>query len=478
MFSKKITRTGFSGHNSYRYFNVISENLWTPDESFFSTLCAVLHNRIDGEKLILNINRKSINPNIYSDHSVSEIFRVLFDGRLDDSNTLIVRHLVSPSQAFNDGVVRYLDDHAKEGLEEYVELQDLKAFCANAGASVRFYVNHDKHTAAVIISGDFIKYHHLVQGLIPRYLPWYFQSKPLTEIERTLFASLAAKTSGVYETLIQEMFDAIDLRSIRVEELVGGFEERATEREIAALNSRIQQIRNSMCQLMDSYHSQHDSLIRLNRELIGVRSVDTSNNDLLQVFRSMKCLYPACSTDQALDFYVDSYLDNFDPDGYLTLRTNPRSYIHDIGLDNVFEDEENRQLLLDAIFSHEPQLRVRMVARFTIIPHSRVRVHSGFPYFDEFKDRLPNPHIYHYACLGAYEPVLNELIDDNDMVGVLQECIAATKSFNIMEEPTGRRFLEDLFTSEQAVLELPDKTCLTPVQALEYLKNQEGENHA
>ena len=96
---------------------------------------------------------------------------------------------------------------------------------------------------------------------------------------------------------------------------------------------------------------------------------------------------------------------------------------------------------------------------------------------DEY-DRIPNPHISHYECLGNYSRRINEHLSKSDYIGVLENAIASAMSVNVTDSPVLRSFVIDIFSGVGgSCFELEDGRKMNIQEVREYVKKEMEEEN-
>lgn len=430
------------------------------DISFVSTLRALLLNRVGAEEsTYIRLTELSRYDTVTIDvnHSV-QIYHdpgilILYSSSNDDN---LASKFVESSITL-DGVVRMND------IEKFI--------LDNSGAHSQV-VRFDQKKLSVILTDRMnYKLWHLIQSMIPRFLPWFFDGKPITDDEKDLLVSLTMKRSSCYKDRIRQIADRLDLRKIEILSLVGRYEADYANERKSRLNAEIERTRNRMVQLMDEYSSRLSSLNALNEQLCGLDAISSEigeNSELVDYLSSNKSVRIRSVRAGWITFTVATYLENFDPEAFSVLAQNRNSHIMTAGGRGCFTDSHTRKKLLRAIFSDDPIIKVRMAAAYRIKYGESVQAMDEL-YLPDGEDYIPNPHVTYYSCLGNHATPIYQCLEKGDMVGAMEQCVSSAKSLNLVEPPTTTRFLRDLFTTTKKCCRLPDGSFVSPAMAVKYL---------
>ena len=197
---------------------------------------------------------------------------------------------------------------------------------------------------------------------------------------------------------------------------------------------------------------------------------------LVDFFKNQKCLNLTDARDDCISFSVSKYIDIFDPEVYSSHIRNTSSFLY---MPNVHAEEiwnEERRLFLDSIFGPKPVYKVRVFAAYTLyLSTAQVRGTADIVP----ADRIGNPHVKHFHCLGGYEPTIREKLRNNDITGAIATCMASAGSLNIADSPVMKAFLAEMSNKQSECIErISDHKLFTPIEALKALKeNDNGTEH-
>ena len=477
MFNKKIRETPLVRGIANEFFKIYGDS-FNDDRSFLATLRALLHRRSNGADVNLSI--RSFNSFGYRGHTFTNPAGVFT--RISPvpygANVLSIRYLMGSTD--DNAAILSLYDNTESGFTKtfpnYHEAKDLQVFVQKRGKlNARFYINeHDKETL-IVCEGLTLCSLHLLQSLTPRLFPWFFSEIPLDEVESSLLDALTFRNATEYERILSLLADRIDFREHMIKNVIGDFDKIGRREELEKTKNERDNYRQELDNLTRRYQEYLTAIDNLNIRLIGQEmalEAASDGSELIDYFICNRSLTPVRVRGRQLEFTVKTFFEFFDPEQYRTYIRNKNSFLY-TGYDYLreFNDLEVRRKMLDAIFADEPILRVKMCANYIIDLRGQGSAHDFYTYGDDFIDYIPNPHIHHFACLGSYHPHINRMIQEGNLIGAIEQCMASAKSLNFSESHTVRYFLNDVFTSTHRIIRLPDGRDVTPVEALEYLNS-------
>jgi len=477
VFNKEIYDLTLTSDIANDIFPNICGESYNGDNTFLATLRALLAPRMKEEDFVnlrvkVRSDRESTVKGMDDASFVSEVAYGV------GNNTILICGLNGTEGAISASMQKIGNAFLKS-YTGFEELKDLRVFTQKQ-ADIRFYINEEIRATAIFVGAMNTRIWHFIQSLTSRLVPWYFAENPLNDEERALVTSLTQKYAPSYEQIIKTFADKYDFRSKKIQKLLGGFETAAKRQQLRNVENNLQDKENRI----DRNVSQYMDLIREREQLLVQKAGLTqminegcTESEIADYFVCNRHLNPLSINNTRLDFIVDCYLENFDPDMYERISENFRGYMYteyDVSC-STFAPNEARKKLLDAIFSDEPLLKVKMCAFYSIDLQGSVSSVQNYSYPTEYRDCIPNPHLQRHNCLGNHKRYIEECLRNGNNIGAIEQCVSSAKSINVGESATFPSFLKALFSSScKSVIELPDGTSCTPKEAYEWLLAQES----
>ena len=455
-------------------FPNIKGHCFKGETSFLATLRALLPQR--GVEAIC-VEYRNLG---YSENNINSLIdeEFIYDiTRYDIDNKICIDSISNSSTAGLTGIKRIEAGFLKH-CNGYEDLKDLGVFISKQGVPVKFFINRTSKRVHIITATMNIRLWHLIQSLVSRFLPWYFESNPLDEKEKALVRSLTEKTSDNYEALIEEFASKYDFRTQKIKSFMKDFSKKLYETRLfevkGVINNKEYEIAQNLARYSQLLKEIEDARIRL-CGLETLMDKDTGDNELVDYLISNKHINPISMTDGRLEIIADTVINNYDPDLYERMAKNNDSYLFRGYSPTApqFADKNIRKEFLDAIFSDEI-LRIKVCAYYKLYISGDVSTTQRYPYPAEYKDFLMNPHFEFHACIGNNRtPIINSL-KKGDYIGAISQCQSSAGNLNLAEgSQTVAPFLGNLFAKDcKKVILLPDGTSVTPTEAYEWLKNQ------
>ena len=423
MFSNIIASTAMTTQAANAYFaDRITGDAYSGDCSFLSTLRALLDKRIGDDNLYFTVVSFSAPESAIE---MQNDFCNYVHRRYDCPNWMTVVNLCGAASdkafdAIKDGFAQ------KEGWVRLVPITD---FFSRSFDVICFVHAASKQAIFFVKNLNMRKYHQLQVGALTA-LPWYFNPKTdgrPSEIEMELFASLQEKTGAECQDRINSCCISINDRS---EELYG-LETKLAKGEGDSM----------LCDYFISNRSL--KLEQISREVI-------------------------------VHFHVNTYMTYFDPNAAETYLSNEHSDFYRYRGDWTIPEVKK---LFNDIFIDQT-IRIRMVAGYKLDLRGGFWPVEKMEYGGDEYDRIPNPHVAHWGCLGDYNKRITERQSKSDYIGVLENAIASAMSVNVTDSPVVKSFMSDIFAGVGgSCFELDDGRKMNINEVREYVKKEmEAEN--
>ena len=487
MFANEISNLTLTSEISNDIFPNIYGDYYNDDVSFLAALRALLNPRITEEKsVILTIsesvnNYESLKPLKASDILCYTICKYL---SIEENSNYILLHTLDSNNSENNALTLELIRDSMENHSGFKRLEDLTVFMKKL-ANVDFHINEAKRAVIIVADRlDFKKY-HMLQSLIPRYFPWYFKDNPINDREKELLKSLTLNKSDEYIELIESFADNYDFRSLKITKLLSGFETKIERDRLENIKLEIKNIDSTITSVSARFAELAKRRNECTVTQLGLlEKIEQDNgSEIMDYFLCNKSLYLTSVTSTNITFAASGYLDNYDPEIYERIIKNEKSLFYRKSenrkkYSDTYTDEDIK-MFLDAVFDKQI-LKIKVCAAYTFdIENPKVTGKTYFEYPAELDNCLPNQHVHRLGCLGNNRMHINTLLANKDYITAIEQCVSSTRNINMSDTPVVEYFMSE-FLSENTgkFVELPDKSCCTPKEALEWLKNQDQEKGA
>ena len=454
--------SGLGAENELSY--VTAEGTQT-DESFVSTLRALLHDRI-GEHKLRFIQRSNMAKTAEEGLTPEE----------PESDTLTV---IFFRIAQRDDVRGALTDEF-EKIDElwggWKKIKKITAFYGGGGLPVYCYANEEKRSSVVCVlrRADRGVYHY-IQSCILAYLPWYFDVKAgITPLERRLLESLGKSTPDEYNACMEEYAELFNLREAGIRALVGDIEIRYEKAELERANNDLREVDRAVA----SYNEEIRQLFRrrrdLNVKILGLEARErdhTEESPLVGYFTRNKNAEVVDSDNDSITVAVRSRCTAFDTFAAERSIKNRRSFWY--GRSGDLSDDD-MELLARAIFLDQ-KLKINFCGVYRLYLSGGCDGVSGYKFGPKYAEYMPNPHIQQYSCIGDYYEDFVQAMTEGDLISAVDIAALSCASLNFEDHAVTTRFVEYL-QGESSVnrrcIVLPDGSVVEPPEAVRYLKGE------
>lgn len=472
MFDRIIYSTALTTPAAQGYFeNRIFGDGYCDDVSLVSTLRALFNSRIGDSTIHVRFMSLSFAKNDWMGSSAINYVK----RSCNEDNALTVASFEYYENEANDFGYSMVEDRFGS-LEGWVRLKQITDFF-HANFEVMCFVNEQKRSSVLFVKKLNLRKYHQLQVAALNVLPWYFNpgsgNKP-TELEMELLRSLQEKTADHYLSVIEKISKEFDFETLFITSKLAGFESIYEKQRLAELeglveryHSKIKSLQDEIKNVLRTINDQSDTIVGLRMK---IESHD-SDNSLTQFFlRNRNFRLDRISGASTLVYHINTYLSYFDSDAFSVFLQDRHSIFYQYAPDTYSHELVERffkALLVD------DEIKMRMCAAYTLDIRSGFNAIEAFNYGADGENRMPNPHIDHYGCLGGYEYRASELMEKNDYISVLEMSVASAANLKATDDAVVRHFIKDIFDGRGGkCFELPDGTLMNITEVMDYFKKE------
>lgn len=468
MFKEIITNTGLTDDSAGEFFSrKITAYSYGDDVTFSATLNALAYPRMGEENtLAFEYSTSHYKKDFLERHS-SPINRVL--NSLYDHDELMVHNICSDNNEDNTAWYKYIcENFIAEFGTNWKRVDSITALFRKSFDVACFINETNRITIVVVPELNIRKYHYLQCGIIGM-LPWFFpKDKGLTELETQLIYSLREKTPDKYLEIIEKIASQYNFEEDRIRNLLDGYEKKFEEIEIRKTESAISSMRAQLERYEECIQECIRNMRDANTKLSGLRygMQDIGSSEIMDFFLSNHNVRVMSVYDTRMTFIATGYCTYYDTD-LVKAALKERSYIYGIsGL-----SKEDTKLLLEKIFIDEV-LKLKFCAAFTLDIGTRLIKEQHYTFGERYAEYMPNTHINQYGCMGGYSATIEEMLNINDNIGVIEQCIASCKSLNFNDTTVMSAFIPELTgrRNGRRCIELPNGNMVSAQDAVKWLR--------
>jgi hypothetical protein len=496
MFGKMISQTPMTTPEAEGYFgHRIWGTILNGDNTFVSTLRALINPRIpEGDTLCFTYSRSSWDKSSLENISPRDAMSsITCDFAVNAENNIHLHNFCNMDGGESNRAWMDIFEQKFESVYEgWHRVEKVTAFYRNVFHSLCF-INPDIKSTIIFADlstmstpMDMRRMHYLQCGIFA-FLPWYFDpSQGVSALEKELVNSLREKTEEHYLQCLAKIAEAYDFRTARIKTLLSGFETRYER-------IRADQIRNNIDSVIRHLHDldqQYADYLKQKRDyeanLIGLEmkiSSGSEESEIMDYFLTNRLLLLKDVSNSRMEFVVRAPLDFVDEEIAERYIDNNGSYFYRYASNTgPFTRENLRMLFTELFMTNRLKMQFCAAYRFRLEGSVEALGHYG-DYGVDCADYTPNPHIDQYRCLGNYQRIINERLNEQDYIGALEQCIASCKSLNladsaVMEELIRRIVGRSDNNVNMKCIVLPDGKIVKPEKAIEWLLNEKQEKEA
>lgn len=461
MFGDFVTRSswGFDYVSKYtkeigfkiESYGAVRKNL---DESWSYTLKCLLFDKYLKNRFMLPIVHFKDFTDILGHKTHNQIFIITMPKETD----LTARH------------VNLLD-------EGYQRVDKVNAFFRKSFV-VSCYINENIQSSIVFVENLTLRKSHYIQCALPLMLPWFFEDT-LTDLELELLKSLSEDSMVHYLACIDEFVGRYDFREMMIKEMLKGCYSRYSEKAIERKQVELRDLSSHI----DSMHDQLETLYSRRKDcqmlLLGLKNQNSYNDtELVDYFLNNNSVELVSVDDDTIIFDCKSFIEYFDEDIAKNIINNKDSYIYKDFRGIGYNRDCVKGFMTNIFITRKWKLN--MFARYSIPFEGRIRTVAFLTtYVGAY---IPNTHIDQYNCLGDYERIINESIDNLDYITAIEQCIASCKSFDLGDPYVTEEFFrrinnEQWYYFDTPCVEIEDGTIITIKEAMERAQEEQEETN-
>lgn len=363
--------------------------------------------------------------------------------------------------------------------ERWVKEDKVSIFFQKKAKSVCF-INKKIKTSILLVQTDSDSVLRCTQVAIPVALPWLF-SKPLDEDEMELLDSINSNNLSKYKSSLSKIESKSGIREKIIEEALGGLEERLQEVELRRLKDQAAILNSENRRILLNISRNLEKIRELEIRIAGIEIVgskDDNASELRDYFTLNKSIIlESLSSNGDVRFFVADYATYFDEELAGKVIENNSSYLRNAegSLEQRGVLYKDFRSLMRMVFV-ERKIKLKIFAHFVVsIPNMTIDAITH-----QYEDSLlstthhPNTHLTHHACLGQHAAAIADSLNNRNLIGAIEQCVAATKNINFGDSVVVKRIILDLICSRNKVLEFPDGTLANFEDAIKMIKGKEG----
>ena len=446
MFNLAISETVMvSSAANHCYRDKICGDGYDDDRTFLSTMRALLGERIKDDIIFLSHKEFSLSSGAIDGTSVDGLNNYVKD-RVDDCNTLTVAYFGGRRDA-NDKLYAHIEKHFAE-VDGWVRIPGITDFFKRS-FDVLCFVCETRKSSVLFVRDINMKKYHQLQICTLTALPWYFNPKQgdrISDLERELLQSLQEQTPDHYLDVLQRISSKCDFRAKFIHDSLQGIETVYERQQIDVYKREIERLERTIAEMQDTIDTTYNLINEKSITLLGLQT-KLANNDgssvLVDYFMSNKNLCLDRSSGSDIVFHVNTVMAYFDPEIAERYLDNNSSFFYACS-PSEYEIPLVKRFFSD-IFLYD-KIRIRMCAAYKMNINGTTVARANYNFGSDAVDRLPNPHIQSYGCIGNYERRFNELAAKRDYVGILETATASAMSLNISDSVVMGAFVRQIFS--------------------------------
>jgi hypothetical protein len=460
----------------------VAENLFSricatnaPDSTFLSTLRALLHKRLpQNETVRLTCKAKNYTAQDISNASVAACMSSFVPelSQQPDAPGHNIYIIYATQIGVGEkmlGIVKANTGRGKRYMSNFTRRDDLQVFYARK-VNALFYTDETERNTVIFAEEMELKHFHVLQMMIPKYLPKLFAEIPLTEAEIKLLKCTGGKSADEYERLIEDFARELDIRSEIIRTKLAGFTTGFERTRSDELRNEINIHQNEYDLYLSKMREVSQKIDERKYTLAGLECAigkNSGDSELMEYFMCNKNLHIARVSGTRIEFVAHGYADIYDLEAFETYVENLDGFFY--GNISSSIEPEQMEMLYMAIFS-ECKYKLRICAAYTADMRTGLRAFQSYSFPHESRTYFPNPHIQSFGCIGSYAGKFQEYMQKRDYVGAIDQAVVSARNLNFYDSAVISSFGRDFSRTSIKCLERADGKLLTPKEAIKELE--------
>ena len=472
MFGQIVNNLQLTSPAADEIFKNCAGDSFRNDSTFLAVLRTIVVPRMTQEES-LHLTVADVPSSSYdADGGSDEIFSAIFARGVDTdaSDRVTVVNLQCSYQKSEETIAK-LDDSVliAKGFElDTVRVTYIKQ---QAKSDAKIYRNPQTRAVLVIVANLSVVVWHLLAASVCKLFPWFFVERPARDDPETiavLNAIVMKDNPDEFRRLMAEAARKYDFRSAGIRKQLEGFERKYDEAALKRTKESAEELRRAITK---HYEAAAQKNRELRDKLLMVNSLEDSianggSNELMEYFLMNKHLELMETGSDWFEFAVgDYYIDMWDQDAadMAIEKTSAAIYKYFRGS----EAKSKAKKFFKACFQDET-IRIKVCAAYRLYSYGSCDACSGYTYPDGMQECSPNPHTEYYSCLGGHASIINQACNSGNYVSAVEQCCASARNLNFSDSTVMSRWSEEFFALNKHCVELPDGSCVTPMEAVEW----------
>ena len=442
------------------------------DSTFLAVLRTIVVPRMKQEDslhlTVTDVPSSSYDADCSGEALLSAIFASGVDADAHDRITVV--NLQCSFQKTEETIGK-IDDAALTAKGFELDVTRVTYIKQQAKSDAKIYRNPQTRAVLVIVANLSVIVWHLVAASVCKLLPWFFVERPPRddpEVIAVLNSIIMQENPNEFRRLMAEAARKYDFRSAGIRKQLEGFERKYDEDALRRTKESAEQLRRSIAEY---YEAAAQKNRELHEKLLMVDALEDSianggSNELMEYFLMNKHLELMDTGSDWFEFAVgDYYIDMWDEDAATLAieKTSAAIYRHFSGR----EEKAKAKKFFKACFQDET-IRIKVCAAYRIYSYGGCEARGSYDYPDWMRDCSPNPHTEYYSCLGGHKSIINQACNAGNYVSAVEQCCASARNLNFSDSTVMSSWSDHFFDLDKHCVELPDGSCVTPMEAVEW----------
>lgn len=317
---------------------------------------------------------------------------------------------------------------------------------------------------------------HLCASAISRLFPWAFEAEPLTETEAATLKLIYENKWNEFKKAMDDVVKSGDFYKRIIEAKLKDFASDSLNRRIKDLKDDITRENNRIDEWYRKIRDADGRIEEMNDRLtVYVNKMIQGDNDsagIIEYLSSNKSLTLLERDGDVIGLAAVTYLTEFDEDAFASYVRDKKDKCNYVYRNSPYGVKLTKKLYRSIWEEQRWMVRTfsgwNLSSGFYATPDSELRIPDEIK-----KNRIPQPHIWHYTCVGNYRKTFEDCQKKHDYIGAMTTIISSSSSLNWTDSTVVESFMTDFWDDESgSFLEDKDGNLYTVKEVVDILKEE------
>lgn len=345
--------------------------------------------------------------------------------------------------------------------------------------TIRVYIDKENGQTFIFVSDySASTIFHILHVGFKLFLPWIFETNPLTDDERNFLKVLSMNDGSEEEYLkyVREFESSSGILEMKLRADLHEVQKSSYKLQVKKLESKISEWKHEIDTRFKKIEDLHREVEKSEIKLIGLYDKkDQSDNSLVDYILTNPLLNVISIKDSVIRFSIETPLEYVDSDELSVYLSKDGGFVSQAIAESVgknfgaIDDFKKflRMSLIDFTF------KINTATIFELDFSGRLRPVASYGDNNKVGNSMPHPHLGgDYHCLGGNESVIARCMIEYDYIGAIEQATAACCNLNVSDSTVFKNFIGRLSSYSSKCIIMKDGSIVTIKEAMKRVKGE------